>query len=381
MGNIMFLTHSAEPAGAELSLLRLVRHMKRGRTRVVFTSDGVLIARFQNENLAADLVRADIARRPITRSSSPLALAGGLYRMFKDGVAVATYARSQDITVVVARSTKALFIGFVATVATRRRLVWSVHDRISPEYFGPLKARLLKAFGQWVSSGFIVNSSATLETINAGGKPVIVIPPGLERADSRATRVVRREIKAVGIVGRLAEWKGQDVFLRAFARVFGDDENDVCATVVGGPLFGETEFEQRLQQLAKDLTISHKVQFTGHVESVSEYLDDFDVLVHASVIPEPFGAVVIEGMDAGCAVIATSPGGPAEIITDGVDGRLVPCGDEDALVSALRDLNEDADLRARLSATGMLRAKDFDVTELASRTEQWLAQFDRELPK
>jgi glycosyltransferase involved in cell wall biosynthesis len=377
MGNIMFLTHSAEPAGAELSLLRLVRHMPRDQTRVVFTSNGVMVGRFQSEGLPVDLVRSDGAEWPITRTSGPLALVGGLYKLFKDGVAVASYVRKNEVSVVVARSTKALFIGFIATIATRRRLVWSVHDRISPEYFGSVKAHILKTFGLCVASGFIVNSAATLETIKTGNKPMIVVPPGLELVEDRLPRVLTHKIKSVGIVGRLAEWKGQDVFLRAFARVFGDSVNGVCATVVGGPLFGETKYQQRLHELVQELNISHKVQFTGHVESVAKYLDGFDVLVHASVIPEPFGAVVIEGMDAGCAVIATCPGGPAEIITDGVDGRLVPCGDEDALVDALRSLNEDADLRVKLASTGMQRAKDFDVIELARRTEKWLAQLDR----
>ena len=51
-------------------------------------------------------------------------------------------------------------------------------------------------------------------------------------------------------------------------------------------------------------------------------LADTDVVIHASLDPEPFGQVVIEAMGAGCAVVVADAGGPAEIVTDGVDGLL-----------------------------------------------------------
>ena len=51
------------------------------------------------------------------------------------------------------------------------------------------------------------------------------------------------------------------------------------------------------------------------------------MLVHASVVPEPFGQVVAQGMAAGVPVVAADAGGPAEMIDDGVNGFVVPAGD------------------------------------------------------
>ena len=62
-----------------------------------------------------------------------------------------------------------------------------------------------------------------------------------------------------------------------------------------------------------------------------------DMLVHASITPEPYGQVIVEAMHAGLPVIAASGGGPSEIVTDGVDGLLYPPGDVDVLCAALRD--------------------------------------------
>ncbi len=87
--------------------------------------------------------------------------------------------------------------------------------------------------------------------------------------------------------------------------------------------------------------------------------------MHASVIPEPFGQVVVEGMAAGLPVIASDAGGPAEVITDGVDGLLCPPRDAAALAEHLRRLADDPDERARLGAAARLRATAFRPDRIA----------------
>lgn len=83
------------------------------------------------------------------------------------------------------------------------------------------------------------------------------------------------------------------------------------------------------------------------------------VLVHASTAPEPFGQVIVEGMAAGLAVIATRAGGPVEIITPGVDGVLVAPGDVAELAAAMTRVVDDDALRDRLGEAAMARARDF----------------------
>src|ERR1700704_3441600 len=88
-------------------------------------------------------------------------------------------------------------------------------------------------------------------------------------------------------------------------------------------------------------------------------LERLDILVHASIIPEPFGQVVIEGMAAGLPVVAAGAGGPAEVIEDGVTGILYPPGDVGALASALRKLAAKPHLRERLGRAGRVQAAAF----------------------
>src|SRR5262249_35707620 len=163
----------------------------------------------------------------------------------------------------------------------------------------------------------IANSSSTRATLPAS-VPSCVIPSPIAAVD-----IVRPDGRpAEGdltftIVGRLARWKGQDLFLDAFARAFPDGRHR--AVVVGGALFDEGEYEESLKREVVRLGIGDRVEFTGHVADTTEHLARTDVLVHSSTIPEPFGLVIVEGMAAGVPVLAADQGGPAETITHGDD--------------------------------------------------------------
>ena len=70
-------------------------------------------------------------------------------------------------------------------------------------------------------------------------------------------------------------------------------------------------------------------------------------------------------------VVATAVGGVPEVVDDGVTGELVPSGDVDAIATALIDLGEKPDRRARMAELGYERAQAlFTLDETVTRTEQ-----------
>jgi glycosyltransferase involved in cell wall biosynthesis len=156
-----------------------------------------------------------------------------------------------------------------------------------------------------------------------------------------------------GIIGRISYWKGQHVFLEAFVRAF--PEGDERALIIGAPLFGAEDraYDADLRDRTRRAQLDGRVQFIGFTEDVPGMLSSLDVLVHASVLPEPFGQVVAEGLCAGLPVVATDGGGPAEMIDHGVNGFLVPPGDAARLADILRRISREPALG---QAVGM-RAK------------------------
>lgn len=154
---------------------------------------------------------------------------------------------------------------------------------------------------------------------------------------------------AVGIFGRVVPWKGQLEFVDALARVMRQ-EPSVRAIIVGDQSDGTPDYVRRVRARIESSGLAERFVLAGYRESVEEFYAAVDVVVHASVTPEPFGMVVPEGMAAGRAVIAADAGGPREVITHGTDGLLVPPGDPAALADAVQTLCRDAALRARLGA-------------------------------
>jgi glycosyltransferase involved in cell wall biosynthesis len=91
------------------------------------------------------------------------------------------------------------------------------------------------------------------------------------------------------------------------------------------------------------------------------------------VIAEPFGQVVVEGMKAGCAVVAAKPGGTTEIVDPGVNGLLFDAGDQNQLTATLDRIISDRELRQRLSDAGPIGAARFDVQESARSVAAFLS--------
>ena len=176
-----------------------------------------------------------------------------------------------------------------------------VRDRIAADYIPRPAVRLVQSMIGRLAGGVLANSEATLATLAAArdGQPRYVIPDSVELSPYAPAPGTRDMV--FGILGRIAPWKGQDLFLRAFAAAFaGGPER---AVIVGTPMFGEQDYELELHELVASLGLEGRVEFRGFREDIWRELASFDALVHASLIPEPFGMVVLEGMAAGLAVI------------------------------------------------------------------------------
>ena len=180
-------------------------------------------------------------------------------------------------------------------------------------------------------------------------------------------------VNRVVTIGRYAYQKGYDLLLQAWAEIsrIRDLENGEEWTL---DIFGQgdqADYRQLMTELGIDTDCCH---LNGPIEDVVKVYQDSSIFVLSSRF-EGFGMVLVEAMACGLPVVSFDcPAGPDEIITDGVDGLLVPSGDVHALAEKLMVLMSDENLRRRLGQQARQTAQRYDMATLA---DQWTALFEK----
>jgi glycosyltransferase involved in cell wall biosynthesis len=150
-------------------------------------------------------------------------------------------------------------------------------------------------------------------------------------------------------VGRLVEYKGYSVLLRALKGL-----NAQLVIIGVGPLLSE------LRALSRQLGVAQSVVFAGRLDrdEVKQYLHAARVMALASVNPaEAFGIIQIEAMAAGRPVVNTNlPTAVPFIVRHELEGLTVASGDAEAMRTALSRILDDEALAARLGSAGRSRA-------------------------
>lgn len=237
-------------------------------------------------------------------------------------------------------------------------VVWFHSEVVRPRWRYALFYEPFLSFTLERAARIIVSSPALAEHARAlrpYRSKCVVIPFGFDPGRfATGIQAPPNPHPTVLFVGRMVEYKGIDILLRALAGLEG-----VHAMMVGdGPR------RLALQELAGDLGLAGRVSFEGEVsdERMAELYAACDLFVLPSVTrAEAFGLVQLEAMAAGKAVVSTAvPTGVPWVNQHERTGLIVPPGDVPALRKAIERLLADADLRSRMGREGQARvARDF----------------------
>lgn len=209
--------------------------------------------------------------------------------------------------------------------------------------------------------GFIYNSQTTKDSVTdltGNGKPSIIAYPPTDRFGLRVTgeEVTRRAQSAelrILFLGNVIERKGLHTILDALTPLSPDFHLDVV-----GSLSSEPAYAGRMQRKAMVISRTSRSAPRASTPITFHSLLDNEPLIailkaaHVLVVPssyEGFGIVYLEGMGFGLPAISTSAGATREIITDGVDGFLIPPGDAASLRDRLSLLATDRSILVRMS--------------------------------
>jgi glycosyltransferase involved in cell wall biosynthesis len=167
--------------------------------------------------------------------------------------------------------------------------------------------------------------------------------------------------------GRLVPWKGFAVLIEAVASM--KETYPTISLVIAG----DGEELSMLQAKVKEHEVEKNVRFVGRIskEALGASIKAADVFV-LNTAYEGLSHQLIEVMDLGTPIITTTAGGNPELITDGVNGILVPFDDKDAIINGLTRLLEYPETRSRIVQSARGRSKDFAQTIMLEKIEALL---------
>ena len=382
---VAFLSVSAEMGGSEVSLLALVRGLRRQvpswRLDVVVPRDGPLASALRECGAAVHMLPlpARLARLGEASGRGPADMVGRGAAFVLAAGSLGPYSRRlarllADLAPDVVHTNGFKLHVLAARVAPpSAALVWHIHEYVSRR---PISRALLRRYVSRCTAVVanscsvatdvrsVLGDTAPVTRIYNAVDPAEFSPDGdvldldrlagLEAADPGTVRI--------GLVATYGRWKGHATFIAALGRV--NSSLRVRGYIIGGPLYdtaGSQHARAEIETLVAASGLTGRIGLTGFVARPAAAMRALDVVVHASTQPEPFGLVIAEGLATGRAVVVSAAGGAAELVTDGTDALTHVPGDVDGLARCVERLAGDVALRDRLGAAGRQSAlRQFD---------------------
>jgi glycosyltransferase involved in cell wall biosynthesis len=195
----------------------------------------------------------------------------------------------------------------------------------------------------------------------AGAPVEIVRIPNALPLPFSGTRRARPAANVVLAAGRLTRQKGFDLLIQAYEPLAAEHPDWTLR------IFGSGARRDELRGMIAEQGLGDRIELRGRTTDLAGKMAGAAVYALPSR-HEGLPMVVIEAMGMGLPVVAFDcPTGPAEMITHGRDGLLVPAGDVAGFAAALRELIEDGDLRRRMGERALVTARAYDPAAIGAR--------------
>ena len=273
------------------------------------------------------------------------------------------WIRTEDPDIVHTHSSKAGFLGrWAACMAGVPIVVHTPHGHVFHGHFGVALSRLflcMERLSDRVTDHLICLTQGELgdyidlrvtrpekaSVIHSGVDIQQFQQPEAALVTTRHILGIDDRALVVGTVGWLLPIKAPEVLLEAMGHVWRHQTNIVLIYVGKGDLDGP------LKAAVRRMRATERVRFLGWRQDVPDVMHAFDIFVLPSR-NEGMGRAAVEALAAGLPVIASRTGGLPDLVSDGLNGLLVPPGDAKALSRAILELCDDLDLRRRMGEHG-----------------------------
>jgi L-malate glycosyltransferase len=347
---ILYLSHTSRISGAERSLLDMLDTLPVEVSPIVACPAGALDARVR----AMSIPRVRVPGTDGSLRLHPWHTTRAVTEMVGAALVVRRATARLGADLVHANSARAGLIAMLARRLGGPPAIVHLRDCLPPSALTSVIGHLLVRH----AATLVPNSDHTAASFIEGGIGARVRtlhslvdlsrfdPDVLTRENARARLGLDPSLPVVGVIAQLTPWKGQDDAIRAVG-VGGRTLPDLRLLVVGAAVFtnpatrqDNQAYRRHLHALVEELSLERSVDLLGERDDVPALLRALDIALVPSW-EEPFGRSVVEAMAMQLPVVATRVGGPAEVISDGIDGVLLPPRAPRAWADAITDLIAD----------------------------------------
>ncbi len=346
MNKVLYISNRTGFSGAEVVLLRLIQSNKNV-TPVVLAPHGLLTERLEKIGVKVYLSESIIQLNRKQNKFWWLKIVKNLIFGFLE---FAWIILKEKPNIVHANGLGASIYSSISSWVFRKPFVWTDHDVFEPGSIEANWAKRLSGFSKKIItvSRYVEES---LVRVGISKSKLVTIYNGLDysRFDPQKEKPgylrekldIGKTVKILAVFALITPWKGHNVVIEVAKSLRDKGRKDFIFLFVGET--DDEDYKTEIDQRIKKLKLNDLVKFTGFVENTIAAYRDTDILINASIKPEPLGTTIYEGMAMEKLVIASKIGGNPEIIEDGKTGFLVPASDSSALAAKIESTLDNWD--------------------------------------
>jgi glycosyltransferase involved in cell wall biosynthesis len=263
----------------------------------------------------------------------------------------------------------------LASLFTKAKVV--AHERGINNTF-PVQSRF---WAQFIKAFFCISEAVKNNLIQNGfsSSRLFLVYNGIDPLEYKASRskenifhnfAIDESSPLLGVVGNIKQWKGQETAINAMAEVVKKYPQAKCL-LIGGHAPNDHKYYNYIVNLVGEKNLTDNIIFAGHRKDVPSLINVLNLLVHTSVLPEPFGRVLLEGMSMSKPVITPDIGAGPEIVLNGETGLVFKAGDSDDLARCIIYLLENPEIAAKMGQQGRERVDThFHIHSNTRQTEK-----------
>jgi glycosyltransferase involved in cell wall biosynthesis len=371
---LLILHSSSDLYGASKILLTTLSIFQKNghESIVVLSSSGALSEKLAEMGVRVVYLPLGIIRR---KYMNPKGIINRIQQTKQAIKAIQQIIVAEKIDILYSNTTAVLAGGFAAKKMGIKH-IWHIHEIIEKPFF------LFRGLS-WLLKKYATHIIVVSKAVQDHWKKYIPInkillvyngidyseyqsPAAAPVVESPQTEPAAAKLR-IGMIGRVHHWKGQGYFLQIAGELI-KTYPDLEFIMVGDAFPGNEYLYEEINRLKTQHNLVNVVRDLGYRTDIPNILNQLDIFVLPSILPDPFPTVVLEAMAAGCAVVATNHGGATEMIESGKEGLLIPWNDAKAAATIMKPIIENAAQRKAMGAAAAKKVRaQFSVASFEKR--------------